>query len=201
MSSLAEFVAPLAMALPVAWSGALSVDQNVPPAPEMARVGEVSHSTKPSEPLIPVSAPSSTETSSFEAFVDSLVFRQMRIEQRVIIRIAPRRVSERRNMLAQLPVRAPVTRYEETDSTRCVEIQQIAGVETGSGNRLLLFMRDADILSLNLEKACRARDFYSGFYVEPNEDGKLCISRDILKSRNGARCNIKRMMELEELDD
>ncbi|MEM6828387.1 MAG: hypothetical protein AAF553_10625, partial [Pseudomonadota bacterium] len=115
--------------------------------------------------------------------------------------IAPRRVSDRRNMLAQLPVRAPVTRYEERDSTRCVEIQQIAGVETGSGNRLLLFMRDADILSINLEKACRARDFYSGFYVEPNEDGKLCVSRDILKSRNGARCNIKRMMELEELDE
>ena len=124
---------------------------------------------------------------------------QIRIEQRVYVRIAPRAVSSRRNLLAQLPVRA--RRYEEKKAEKCVPVTQIAGVETGSGNRLLLFMRDAGIMSVNLEKACRARDFYAGFYVERNEDGNLCVQRDTLQSRNGARCDIARMMELKALDD
>lgn len=124
---------------------------------------------------------------------------RLRIEQRVFVRIAPRAVATRRNMLAQLPVRA--RRYEEKKPERCVPVAQIAGVETGSGNRLLLFMRDAGIMSVNLEKACRARDFYAGFYVERNKDGKLCVARDTLQSRNGARCDIARMMELKALKD
>ena len=197
MPSFAEFIVPFVMALPMAWTDAPSSDQYLPEAV----IEDASHSDKAKSPRASATKANAAEPGTFEAFVNSLVFGQMRIEQRVIIRIAPRRVSDRRNMLAQLPVRAPVTRSEERDTTRCVEIQQNAGVEPGSGNRLLLFMRDADILSINLEKACRARDFYSGFYVEPNEDGKLCVSRDILKSRNGARCNIKRMMELDEWDE
>ena len=124
---------------------------------------------------------------------------RLRIEQRVFVRIAPRAVATRRNLLAQLPVRA--RRYEEKKPEKCVPVAQIAGVETGSGNRLLLFMRDAGIMSVNLEKACRARDFYAGFYVERNKDGKLCVARDTLQSRNGARCDIARMMELKALKD
>ena len=51
---------------------------------------------------------------------------------------------------------------------RCVPISGISGVQTGNGNRLLLFLRDQRIISVNLERACRARDFYSGFYIERN---------------------------------
>ncbi len=102
-------------------------------------------------------------------------------------------------MLAQLPVRAQ--RYEEQRAKSCVPISQISGVETGSGNRLLLFTREAGILSVRLEKACRARDFYAGFYVERNGDGKLCADRDTLQSRNGARCDISSMMQLKAVED
>jgi hypothetical protein len=124
---------------------------------------------------------------------------QIRIEQRVIVRIAPRSVSTRRNLLAQLPVRA--RNYEEIQARSCVPVSQISAVETGSGNRLLLFTRDTGILSVRLEKACRARDFYSGFYVERNTDGKLCADRDTLQSRNGARCNISSMMQMQAVEE
>ncbi|MEM7690002.1 MAG: hypothetical protein AAF291_13355 [Pseudomonadota bacterium] len=126
---------------------------------------------------------------------------QIRIEQRVYVRISPRSVSARRNMLARLPVQPRARRYEEKKSTKCVRVEQIAGVETGSGNRLLLFLRDAEILSVNLEKACRARDFYAGFYVERSDDGKLCVQRDTLQSRNGARCDIARIMKLKAIEE
>ena len=61
------------------------------------------------------------------------------------------------------------------------------------------FLRDRRMLSVNLEKSCRARDFYSGFYVEKNKDGQLCISRDKLQSRTGARCEIETMRQLVEV--
>lgn len=126
---------------------------------------------------------------------------QIRIEQRVYVRIAPRSVAARRNMLAQLPVQPRAQRYQEERAEKCVPVSRIAGVETGSGNRLLLFLRDRGIMSVNLEKACRARDFYAGFYVERNEDGQLCVNRDTLQSRNGARCDIQRMMQLKALEE
>ena len=139
--------------------------------------------------------------ASLDDFKKALVFGQIRIERRVIVRISPRGIGNRRNMLARLPRRANTTEYKERKAERCVPVNNIAGVETGSGNRLLLFMQDAQILSLNLEKACRAKDFYSGFYVEQNKDGNLCVDRDTLQSRNGARCDIERMMELVAIED
>ena len=121
--------------------------------------------------------------------------RQVRIEQRVVVRIAPQ-TPARRNMLAELPQRAVPQRFEEADKEKCVPLEGIAGVQTGSGNRLVLFLRDRRMISVNLEKSCHARDFYSGFYVERHKDGRLCADRDKLQSRTGARCEVEVMRQL-----
>ncbi|MEL7217557.1 MAG: hypothetical protein AAGK01_03900, partial [Pseudomonadota bacterium] len=125
----------------------------------------------------------------------SQIVRQVRIERRVVIRISPAR-SNRNQLLARLPQGELNSRYEERKTDKCLPVSGIAGVQTGSGNRLLLFLRDRRIIAANLEKACRARDFYSGFYVEQNKDGKLCIKRDKLQSRTGAKCEVSRMRQL-----
>ncbi|MDD3798168.1 MAG: hypothetical protein PHE36_03210 [Novosphingobium sp.] len=121
---------------------------------------------------------------------------QVRIEQRVIIRIAPRRPSVAPDILSDLPQGEVAPQYEERKMGKCVPIKGIAGVQANSDNRLLLFLRDRRIVAINLEKSCRARDFYSGFYVEPNEDGLLCVGRDKLHSRSGANCDLDRMRQL-----
>ena len=36
------------------------------------------------------------------------------------------------------------------------------------------------MVSAALERSCSARDFYSGFYVERNADGQICVKRDTL---------------------
>ncbi len=191
----------LALALPL---GGMGLGEPVPIAPVLEPAAHTEAPT-PEMESSPFEYPQSARPAPLDALKvvvrqrQSQAQGQIRIEQRVYVRIAPRAVSSRRNLLAQLPVRA--RRYEEKKAEKCVPVTQIAGVETGSGNRLLLFMRDAGIMSVNLEKACRARDFYAGFYVERNEDGKLCVQRDTLQSRNGARCDIARMMELKALDD
>ncbi|OGS56750.1 MAG: hypothetical protein A3J40_07045 [Erythrobacter sp. RIFCSPHIGHO2_12_FULL_63_10] len=121
---------------------------------------------------------------------------QVRIEQRVVLRISPRSASARQNLLAELPRQLPVQEYEERKIGKCLPVKSIVAVQTGSGNQLLLFTRDQRIISARLEKACRARDFYSGFYVEQNKDGMLCVERDKLQSRAGANCEISRIRQL-----
>ncbi|MEE4155385.1 MAG: hypothetical protein V2I27_14600 [Erythrobacter sp.] len=140
-------------------------------------------------------------TTPLSALHQHQTWPQIRIEQRVVVRISPQREGNRQNLLANLPQRALNSRFEERETGRCLPVSGIVGVQTGSGNRLLLFMRDSKIMSLNLEKACRARDFYSGFYVERAEDGKLCIERDRLQSRNGAKCEISRLRQLVAVND
>lgn len=184
MHSLLALAAPLALMLPtLAQTG----------VPEML-------------PAVPASAPECSapavrqepdRSNPLTAFLRHATARQVRIEQRVVIRIAP---AARQNLLAELPQRA-VTRLEERGKEKCVPLEGIAGVQTGNGNRLVLYLRDQRMISVNLEKSCRARDFYSGFYVEKNKDGRLCVDRDKLQSRTGARCEVEAMRRLVEVQD
>jgi len=130
------------------------------------------------------------------AFRGDQVAHQVRIERRVTIRISPRRPGRSNALAAQFPARADSTRYREREMEDCLPVADIGGVQTGSGNRLLLFLKDRRIVTLGLERACRARDFYSGFYVERREDGQLCVQRDKLHSRSGAKCEVERMRQL-----
>lgn len=198
MPSMLAFAAPLAMILPILGQGpsvALTAEK-----PVAASDAEKPARTNPKVPVtrtstLPVSA------SSLDAFYDRSVARQVRIEQRVIVRISPQRSNRRQSLLADLPQQELTARYEERKMDKCLPVERIAGVQTGRGNRLLLFLRDRRIISVNLEKACLARDFYSGFYVEKNDDGQLCVDRDKLQSRTGVTCEVERMRQLVAVQD
>lgn len=149
-------------------------------------------------------ASSSADPSAWPAFSEDVlrpVAQQVRIEQRVIVRIAPRNRPYSTDFLTQLPRVERPTRFLEREVGNCVPVGGIAGVQADAGDRLLFFMRDRRILSANLEKKCQARDFYSGFYLERNRDGMLCVDRDKLQSRSGAKCEISRMSQLVRVDD
>lgn len=187
MHSLFAFTAPLALLVPVAVE-ALDAADPAPPVEEFSA---------PQSPAPGAGeAAGALEINPLAAMRQSSSANQIRIEQRVVVRVAPAPAAARQNLMADLPARAAPPRFEERGKEKCVGLQGIAGVQTGSGNRLVLFLRDRKMLSVNLEKACRARDFYAGFYVEKNKDGQLCASRDKLQSRTGARCEIETMRQL-----
>jgi hypothetical protein len=123
---------------------------------------------------------------------------QVRIEQRVIIRISPGTTAAREQMMADLRGRDPSTvSIQEEKLNGCVAVSNIAGMEPApERNRILLFMRDRRVLSAALERACNPRDYYSGFYVERNQDGQLCARRDLLQSRAGASCRVAQFNRL-----
>lgn len=123
---------------------------------------------------------------------------QVRIEQRITIRIAPRAGPPPppfRPFMMDQPDRP---RISERHAGKCLPIAGIAGVQVGRDNRLMISLRDRRVISLGLEKGCRAQDFYSGFYVERSSDGQLCVDRDRLQSRSGANCALTRLRQLVE---
>ncbi|MCM0000182.1 MAG: hypothetical protein NBV68_12420 [Erythrobacter sp.] len=187
MHDLFAFAAPLALMLPLV---AEAVDVAEPPAPAADPSAPQSDAPLATDDEMP------REINPLLALRQSSSVSQVRIEQRVVIRIAPAPLAARQNLTADLPQRASPPRYEERGKEKCLGLGTIAGVQTGSGNRLVLYLRDRKMVSVGLEKACRARDFYSGFYVEKNKDGQLCVSRDKLQSRTGARCEIETMRQL-----
>ncbi|GGD95869.1 hypothetical protein GCM10011515_14750 [Tsuneonella deserti] len=126
--------------------------------------------------------------------------KQVRIEQRVIVRISPPGRIPRQSLIPP-PAPQDARRLKERKIGKCVPLAGIAAVQPDAGGRLLLFMRDQRLLSASLEKACSARDFYSGFYIERSNDGMLCADRDKLHSRAGSNCSISRMRQLVDKDD
>ena len=130
---------------------------------------------------------------AFEALQSQPLPQQVRIEQRIVVRVTPAR--PRNASLPELPRNFP-DRFSEKKMGKCVPLQNVAAVQTGGPSKLILFLRDRSIVSAELEKACSARDFYSGFYVEARKDGQLCIDRDELQSRTGAKCELSRFRRL-----
>jgi len=123
------------------------------------------------------------------------VANQVRIEQRVILRISPHPGRLRQDFLADLPRQSFPTRLVERPFGKCLSVGDIVGV-ADRGTRLLMYMRNRQIISAELDNACSPRDFYLGFYVERTSDGKLCVGRDRLLSRAGAKCRISNFSRL-----
>ncbi|MBC2666474.1 hypothetical protein H7F51_13175 [Novosphingobium flavum] len=195
MNPLSDLIAPVLALLPVMAGGADSVV-----ADPLAN-GEVAL-TRPAE-----ESATGPEVESFSGLVRAMreadTARQVRIEQRLIIRIAPgpppRDLRDprdpRRNMLSEPPPRA-APRMAERKMNQCVQVGGIAGVQPDGPSRLMLFMRDQRIVSASLEKTCNARDFYSGFLVERSTDGMICAGRDRLLSRSGSNCALGKFRQL-----
>ena len=195
MSFVAALLAPLVMLMPLPKVGPASG------AAERERVAVEAPAgglTLPAEASFP--AFDELDAGIFQQIVQSFQAQgqnQVRIEQRVTIRIAPRAAPPpQANMMMDLPQRPLPPRMTERDMGRCLAVAGIAGVQVGQGNRLILFMRDRRVISAALERSCSARDYYSGFYVEQNTDGQICVRRDSLLSRSGANCKLTQLRQL-----
>lgn len=119
---------------------------------------------------------------------------QIRIERRMTIRItpyAPAPIAPERFL--SLPDGQVGPHYTERKIGDCLKISDIAAVQPDRNSRLLLIMRDNTLVSAQLERSCRARDFYLGFYMRNTADGRLCVKRDQVLSRSGMSCGLTRI--------
>lgn len=195
MPTTVHFLAPLALMLPGA-----SVDS--PSVQGALQRGLDEQWAAASIPSGPPMADGAFDQQGFADFITGGLsddsWSQVRVEQRMIIRIAPRMPGQ---MFAPIPQAPQPPRFYERKTAKCLPIASIAGVQAESPGRLMLITRNRKLIGASLDKSCRARDFYSGFYVERNEDGQLCAGRDVIHSRAGANCAVTKMRELVPDDD
>lgn len=116
---------------------------------------------------------------------------QVRIQQRVIIRVPRYRITDAstagtgKSVASSLP-------YKEKKLGKCLNMNRVVASRPGPGPKdsLELFTREGILVRAYLGDGCLAREFYAGAYMERSSDGKLCAERDLLYARTGAKCKI-----------
>ncbi|HKY80916.1 MAG TPA: hypothetical protein VJM09_05520 [Sphingobium sp.] len=121
---------------------------------------------------------------------------QLAIEQRVIVRVPM--VKKGRAPARIVPqVRSE---WKERKGPRCVALRSIRSATIAVGNGIDLLLADNHRYRARLERGCNSMGFYSGFYVEPDDDGSLCSGRDELQARSGLSCAIDSFRRLEQAE-
>jgi hypothetical protein len=119
---------------------------------------------------------------------------QVRIEQRVIIRVPLRQVSVSATSVGAK--RSEPIKYKEEKVGKCLMMDRLIGSRPGPKDSLELITRDGIVIRAYLNDGCLGREFYAGAYMERPADGKLCVERDLLYARTGAKCEINKFRML-----
>ena len=90
----------------------------------------------------------------------------------------------------------PTVAMTEGKATDCIRTQRIVGFVVTRNDSVDLVLNDGTRMRAKLGNNCPALGFYSGFYVRPNADGRMCANRDTIRARSGASCSIQGLRTL-----
>jgi glycine/D-amino acid oxidase-like deaminating enzyme len=122
----------------------------------------------------PTSAPS----------LDGIVFAQVSIRQTVVIRVP------------SAPPLPPRIRWREKKTLKCVPVSELGGYAISQPDSIDLIVKGGARYRARLEQGCPSIAFYSGFYIRPPADGRICAGRDQFHSRAGGQCGIDKLRSL-----
>jgi hypothetical protein len=88
--------------------------------------------------------------------------------------------------------------YREKKADDCLKLKKVVGyaVSSANPNSVDLILDDGSRMRAKLGSNCPALGFYSGFYMKPNPDGKMCVRRDVMRGRAGTACSIDAFAKL-----
>ena len=104
----------------------------------------------------------------------------MTFHERIIIRV-PR---------LSVPPPQPVV-WKESRGPKCINPNELAGWIVSQPSQVDLVLTDKHRVRAHLTDECELLDFYSGFYLKPAADGKVCAGRDVIRTRSGRSCGIQ----------
>jgi hypothetical protein len=117
------------------------------------------------------------------------VYAQLRVRQQIILRVP-------QHMRPVHPAGSALVRWREGRGPRCLSAQSVIGATALGRNSVDLVLRDNSRIRVQLESSCPGLDFYRGFYVNGNPDGRICADRDSIRSRMGGQCGIDQFRTL-----
>jgi len=129
--------------------------------------------------------PALTGLAAVQAAGDFAQVQRVTIEQQVIIRVPVRP-----------PTLQPTFDWVERNGPKCIHQRFIAGAMITGANQVDFVMRNNHRFRARLEANCPGLNFYSGFYLNPQDD-KICAGRDEIYSRIGGSCPIAEFHALE----
>lgn len=95
-----------------------------------------------------------------------------------------------------LPPQPPRMFYREKKADDCIKSDKVVGFSVNSSDSVDFILENGKKLRAKLGAACRVLGFYTGLYVKPHPDGKMCVGRDRLRSRSGTSCGIEEFRHL-----
>jgi len=114
---------------------------------------------------------------------DPVEFAQLVVREHVLIRVPVRPAPAPRSPLVPIE-------WKEKKGPKCVSMRLISGAALLRQDSVDLVLRDRSRLRAKLERRCPALNYYRGFYVRANADGRICADRDSFRSRMGGECEI-----------
>jgi hypothetical protein len=97
----------------------------------------------------------------------------------------------------QAIVPPPVVVYREKRGPGCIDANAIAGAAVSGPDAVDFSLKGGQRVRARLADECPALDYYSGFYLSPQSDGRICADRDSIRTRSGGDCQIDRFRKLE----
>jgi len=92
----------------------------------------------------------------------------------------------------------PLASLREKKGPRCVGMGDILAAAVLARSSVDLVLRGGYRMRARFSLSCPGLDYYSGFYIVPGADGKLCADRDVVRDRAGGECEIDKFRKLVE---
>jgi hypothetical protein len=109
-----------------------------------------------------------------------------------------RMMTVERQMTLRIPVRPHPhlnLRWEEEKGPKCLPVASIAGAMLSSSDSVDILLRNRSRMRALLDNDCEGLDFYGALYLQ-TDDGKFCAKRDVIRSRMGGTCGIRKFRTL-----
>ena len=85
----------------------------------------------------------------------------------------------------------PEFKWVEKKGPKCVPVADIQRAMLSGSAQVDFILANRARIRAQFEEGCPALDFYTGFYLQ-HEDDRLCARRDSVHSRMGGSCTIER---------
>ena len=89
----------------------------------------------------------------------------------------------------------PEIDWIEHKGPKCIPAGAIRRVLLSGPSQVDFVLADRARIRAQFDEDCPALDFYGGVYLETADD-RLCVRRDVVKSRIGGSCSIERFKQL-----
>lgn len=109
--------------------------------------------------------------------------RVMMVEQRMTLRVSVR------------PRSTMIVEWDERKGPKCVPARAIAGAALAGRDGIDFVLRNHQRVRARFDSDCEGLDFYGDFYIQP-EDQMVCAGRDVIRSRVGGSCEIRKFRTL-----